>query len=142
VSLNGKIKIYISKNIFKIILLPSEETQRVQSDSDNKFIGEVVFLSDDMHCLNNILIVTDKTKKYHFKKSNSDILIAQSNMNKYIKKGDRFFCSNYRFQDKSTLSGYTWKNNKKDGDWILMKNDESYVYTFRNGKVVRIRKVK
>lgn len=141
VSINGKIKIYINNGLFKIILLPSEETLRIQSDTDNKLLGEVVFVSKDIAYQNNVLIVNDQTKKYYFKKFNSDIFVALSNMSKYIKKGDKFYCSNYRFPDNSVLSGHTWKENKKDGEWIYIKGGESFIYTFKNGIIIHKRRI-
>lgn len=142
ISIDGKIKICINNNSLKIILLPSEETERIQLDSDNKLIGEVIFFSKDNHFQNDILIVKDQIKTYYFEKSNFEILISQSNIAKYIKKGDRFYCSNYRFPDNSVLSNGKWKNNKKDGKWIYKKANEIFIYTFKDGIIVHKKKIR
>jgi hypothetical protein len=138
-SSNGKHSIYLKEKYFKLRLLPlTHDTLQ----SDNIFIGDVVLFSKDVQFKDDLIIVKIQNKAFIFKRFNSDIIIAQSNILKHIKRGEKFYCSRYNQPDGAFLSGNSWKNNKKNGEWTYVnpKKGEIYIYTYKNGKIIRKKK--
>ena len=99
--------------------------------------------SKDVQFKDDLIIVINQNKTFLFKRFSPDIIIAQSNILKHIKKGEKFYCSRYNQPDGAFLSGYSWKNNKKNGEWTYVnpKKSEVFIYTYKNGKIIRKKKI-
>ena len=136
VSSNGKHFIYLKENYFKLRLVPLRNDTL---QSDNIIIGDVVLFSKDVQFEHDLIIVKNQNKTFIFRRFNSEIIISQSNILKHIKKGEKFYCSRYNEPDGAFLTGNSWKNNKKNGEWTYVnpKKSEIFIYTYKNGKIIR-----
>jgi len=139
-SWNKRINISFNRNTFTIMVLPKEIITH-KDGSDNSFVGEEIFTTKDYYYKGNLLVVINNKKKYYFKLINSDLLYACSNLTRYVKKGDKFYCGSYEISKGVRLSGGDWKNNKKDGKWYYRGKNEFSILTYENGKIIKREKI-
>jgi hypothetical protein len=126
---NDKIQIRLQNGFFEIA-----SCNRISSD----ILNVHSFLECPYSIKKDTLFVQNGVVKMPLKITSDGILFALTDIEQYIKKGDKLYCNKYFYKSgRLMLLGGDWKNDLKEGKWIYF--DESGKQSgliFKNGFVV------
>lgn len=108
---------------------------------DLVFVSEFLYRAK-FNMKDSFLIAVSKNKKSCFKVYSVGILELKSEISPKIKKGLKFYCTNFEYKTGERLFGNAWRNDMKNGIWYYISiNNVLYVFTYKDNKLIRKEKI-
>jgi hypothetical protein len=106
--------------------------------NDLVYVSEILYRAK-FNLKDSFLIAVSKNKKKScFKVYSVGILELKSDISPKIKKGLKFYCTNFEYRTGERLFGNAWRNDMKNGIWYyISKNNVLYIFTYKDNKLIR-----
>lgn len=109
---------------------------------DHDIIADGIVTSEVLVCSpyflkKDTLIIKNDCFKFEFLVVNDELLISLNNLKGYIKKGDKFYCSQKVDNNGNIKYIGRWKDGKKDGIWLYFdKKGEITGIKYDEGQII------
>ena len=138
---------YYSPRSFLSIVLQNDDTMQIideaKSYNTDGLIHIYTVFEGSYSFIDKMLTLVRENEKYSFRLIDDGILKALGSVDGHIKKGDKFYCTSFKYKDSRLIfsvkgEAMGWRNEKMDGTWIFRDHKfEIYHFEYDKGKIVK-----
>lgn len=138
---------YYSPESFLSIVLRNDNKINIIDEAESYSTGGLIYtytiFEGNYYITDNRLTLVRENKKYPFRMIDNGILQALDSFEGYIKKGDRFYCTSFKYKDnwlRFNVEGESmgWKNEKMNGTWIFIDHKfDIYHFKYDKGEITK-----